>query len=204
MRAKHTFNPEMFDRLESREVLSALHPHLPPHSVVTAAARAQAIIAELKALHVSIPMHVLPPTTPSPRPVTTPTTITTLARVTTPTNLTPVTTPTTAAQATPMANVTSDLKAVFSAFQGGSTTPTLTTQFPMLRFQGNSVGVNIKASNGNFAAMVTALTNLGMTINTQSAAFGLVEGFLPINQLPTASALPAVASIVPNFKPMMA
>lgn len=197
MRANHTFNPEMFDRLESREVLSALHPHLPSHFAVAAAARAQAIIAELKALQLHIPMHVLPPTTPGLRPVTTPTPTTTaaLARVTTPS--------TAAVQTTPMANVTSDLKALYAAFQGGSTTPTLTAQFPMLRFQGNSVGVNIKASNGNFTAMVTELTNLGMTINTQSASYGLVEGFLPINELPTASALPAVASIVPNYKPTM-
>jgi hypothetical protein len=201
MRAKHTFNPEMFDRLESREVLSALHPHLPSPFAAAVAARAQAIIAEYKALHVSIPIHFLPPTTPGPGPVTTPTTLATLARATTPTNLARA--PTTAAQTTPLANVTSDLKALFTAFEGGSTTPTLATQFPMLRLQGNSVGVDIKASSGNFAAMVTTLKNLGMTINTQSAAFGLVEGFLPINQLPTASALPAVASIVPNYKPMM-
>ncbi len=47
-----------------------------------------------------------------------------------------------------------------------------------------------RAWPGNFSQFLTQLTDAGMQITDSSAAYDLVEGYVPINELPTIAELP--------------
>jgi hypothetical protein len=94
-------------------------------------------------------------------------------------------------------NVSQSLGAAYQAFVSNQSAPPA-SQFPLLRFQGNSVGVDVKVT-GNFTQAVAQLQSLGMSVTSTSAANDLVEGFLPLSALPTAAQLPQVASVGPNY-----
>lgn len=77
----------------------------------------------------------------------------------------------------------------------------------LILFQGNSVGVNVSVytdANSSLNNAISALQNLGMSVTGTDQAMGIVEGFLPISQLPTAANLSTVdgARQVVNISPI--
>src|SRR5271157_1579314 len=94
----------------------------------------------------------------------------------------------------PMANLGGQLISLYEAFQGGeSSSVALASQFPLDQFQGDSVLVGLTAYT-DFQAFKTSLGNLGMQIVDTNPTDGLVDGYLPINELPTAAQLPQTLS----------
>jgi hypothetical protein len=99
-----------------------------------------------------------------------------------------------------MKNVSQDLNQLYNAFvSNGGNVSQLSSQFPMLRIQGNSVSVTVKGK-GNFNTLLRDLQNAGMTVSTSSAFYNVVVGFLPIASLPTVSNLPETGNISPNYR----
>ena len=101
----------------------------------------------------------------------------------------------------PIAPLGGQLISLYEAFQGGETSSTgLSEQFPLDQFQGDSVLVDLTAYT-DFQGFKTALDNLGMQIVDTNQTNGLVDGYLPINELPTAAQLPQTLSGQPAYKP---
>jgi hypothetical protein len=70
--------------------------------------------------------------------------------------------------------------------------------------QGNNVGIDVHTNNpGDFAAVMTELQSAGMQITASDAAHGLIDGLLPIAQLPTVANLPQAPSVNPLWIPIM-
>ncbi len=92
------------------------------------------------------------------------------------------------------------LNVIYSEFQtyvaAGSTGTFVSSQAGKASISGTSVGVDIRAK-GDLAALTTELKALGMTVTATSTQFGIVEGTLPIAQLPTVSSYSAVVGISP-------
>ena len=104
----------------------------------------------------------------------------------------------------PMANVGGQLISLYEAFEKGSNSSgSLAKQFPLDQFNGNSVLVDL-TSYTNFQGFKTSLGNLGMQIVDTNPADGLVDGYLPINELPAAAELPETLSGQPAYKPELA
>ncbi len=74
----------------------------------------------------------------------------------------------------------------------------------LVQIQGTSVGITVKDSNpADFNTLVTALQSAGMQITDSSATYGLVEGFLPVAQLPTVAALSDAPSVAPLYQAIL-
>ena len=100
----------------------------------------------------------------------------------------------------PMANLGGPLISLYEAFQGGETSSAaLAKQFPLDQFKGDSVLVGLTAYT-DFQGFKTSLSNLGMQIVDTNPTDGLVDGCLPINELPTAAQLPQTLSGQPDLK----
>ena len=56
------------------------------------------------------------------------------------------------------------------------------------------MGLEVKSLGGDFSQFATQLTNIGMDITSTSATYDLVNGYAPINQLPTIAELPQTMS----------
>jgi large repetitive protein len=103
----------------------------------------------------------------------------------------------------PMANLGVAVVNVYKAYvQSGGHTSQLSTEFPMLQFNGALVGLEVKSLGGDFNQFVTQLTNVGMQIQNSSATYGLVSGYAPVNELPTIAQLNQTQSGVANYKPI--
>ena len=99
----------------------------------------------------------------------------------------------------PMANLGGQLINLYEAFQGGQTNSSaLAKQFPLDQFQGDSVLMGLTAYT-DFQGFKTSLSNLGMQIVDTNPTDGLVDGWLPINELPTAAQLPQTMSGQPDM-----
>lgn len=66
--------------------------------------------------------------------------------------------------------------------------------------RGDMVGVDVRGT-GDFRTFKNALVNLGMQVTAENAAKGIVEGFLPIAQIPTAVRIPQTVGIDPIYQP---
>ncbi len=107
------------------------------------------------------------------------------------------------AQNGPMANLGVGLVDVYKAYvDGGGNTAALPSEFPQTEFQNGEVGIQLKMLGGDFSQYVSQLTNVGMNVTTTSAAYGLVEGFAPVNELPTLAAMSQTQSGQANEKPV--
>jgi hypothetical protein len=70
--------------------------------------------------------------------------------------------------------------------------------------QGSNVGIQVHDNNpADFATLVSQLQADGMQIVSSSATYGLVEGMLPIAQLPAVAGLPEVPGVAPMFQPQV-
>ena len=99
------------------------------------------------------------------------------------------------AQNGPMANLGTGLVGVYQAFlNSGGNTSELATEFPKYEFDNGLVGMSVKALGGDFSQFLTQLTDAGMQITDSSTTYDLVEGYAPVNQLPTIAELPDTMS----------
>ncbi|MGZ3470762.1 MAG: S8 family serine peptidase, partial [Isosphaeraceae bacterium] len=100
----------------------------------------------------------------------------------------------------PMANLGGQAISLYKAFQGGQTNSSaLAKQFPLDQFQGDSVLMGLTAYT-DFQGFKTSLSNLGMQIVDTNPTDGLVDGWLPINELPAAAQLPQTMSGQPDMR----
>ena len=64
------------------------------------------------------------------------------------------------------------------------------------------VGLQVKSLGGDFSQFETQLTDVGMQVTTASSYYGVVEGFAPVNALPTIAEMPQTMSGQVLYKPI--
>src|SRR5206468_1176666 len=64
------------------------------------------------------------------------------------------------------------------------------------------VGLQVKSLGGDFNQFVTSLQNLGMHVSAASGLYGLVDGFVPVNSLPTLAEMAQTQSGQLIYKPV--
>lgn len=126
----------------------------------------------------------------SPPSATTPAAVTTPSVTPTPTDI----------KSGPLAKAGQDLITIYEEFQqqGGGASFT-SSKAGYIEIQGTNVGIDAYMSGGNFTTYVASLASLGMQIKSQDAAHGIVEGFLPISQLPSAAQNAQTLSLSPIY-----
>ncbi len=82
----------------------------------------------------------------------------------------------------------------------GAFTPTLSGQ---IYFSGTSVGVDIIFHGGNYNTLVGQLKGIGMQVTATEQQDGIVEGYLPISQLPVVASNGYATTISPVYKPVI-
>jgi hypothetical protein len=103
----------------------------------------------------------------------------------------------------PLANAGVDLINIYQQFeaQGGGSTFT-PSGAGVVEIKGTSVGIDAHMkAGGDFNSYVSTLSSLGMQIQRQDAAHGLVEGLLPIGQLVAAAQNPQTTSLSAVYIP---
>jgi hypothetical protein len=99
------------------------------------------------------------------------------------------------------ANVSALFDTIYEEYESG-TLPASTQQPGQVEIQGSDVGVQIETSNSSeFSMLVADALSLGLQITESSAAYNIVEGFLPISALPAAGQLPGSPSVTPMVYP---
>ncbi len=104
------------------------------------------------------------------------------------------------------ANVSQTLGVIYAAYQADPSgfpadIPT-TNDANRVQIQGTSVGISVRDNNpADFSTLVAALQSDGMQITDSSAQDGVVDGFLPVAQLPAVASLPNAPALVPQFQP---
>jgi len=95
------------------------------------------------------------------------------------------------AQNGPMANLGTAVVGIYQSYiEGGDSASQLAAANPYIEFQNGMLGLQLKSLGGDFSQYTTQLTDLGVQITTSSAYYGLVESFVPINDLPAVATLP--------------
>ena len=116
--------------------------------------------------------------------------------------------PTTPAATSLPANVSQTLGVIYAAYQANpSDFPAdipATNGANRVEMQGTSVGITLHDSNaGDFNTFVAALQSAGMQITDSSAQYGVVDGFLPVAQLPAVASLPDAPAVMPLYQPSL-
>ncbi|MHB1556201.1 MAG: hypothetical protein ACYC61_01850 [Isosphaeraceae bacterium] len=110
---------------------------------------------------------------------------------------------TTAVGALP-ANVSAALQSLYQEYEnagGGSFAPSLPSD-RTLQISGTDVGVSLKVSaSSDFNTTLSQLQSDGLQVSTSSSSYGIIDGMLPIADLPTVAAV--VASVTPTPPPML-
>jgi hypothetical protein len=151
------------------------------------------------------PSFIVP--TPAPSPPTTPvTTIPTQA--VTPPSSSPSPSRTIPTSPGPLpANVSQALQTIYQeykAFQGTGGDIFTSSQANVVVLNGTNVGVQVHANGtGDFNAFIAQLKSEGMQVTASDATYGIVEGMLPIAQLPSVAVDPQTLSITPMYKPIL-
>ncbi len=102
----------------------------------------------------------------------------------------------------PMANMGQELISVYKAFiQSGGNTSSLATEFPEVEFNNGMIGTQVKSLGGDFSQFVTTLRDVGLHVTSSSAYYGLVDGWAPVNALPTIAEAQQTMSGSPLYKP---
>jgi hypothetical protein len=104
-------------------------------------------------------------------------------------------------------NVSSQLQSLYAQYESYLSTNSSGTFTPtglnMLIIKGNDVGINFQTSDSaDFNTILSQLQSDGMQVNSSSSYYGVIEGMLPIAQLPAVAQLPS-ASVTPMYPPMM-
>jgi hypothetical protein len=130
----------------------------------------------------------------------------TIAPTATGTGITTTTTGSSTASPGPLpANVTAALQSLYQEYEsaggGSSFKPSLPSD-SLLQISGDSVGVSLKmSSSGDFPTFLSQLQSDGLQVTSSSATYGMVDGMLPISDLPTIAQL--ASSVTPTSPPIM-
>ncbi|WP_165073598.1 hypothetical protein [Paludisphaera rhizosphaerae] len=101
----------------------------------------------------------------------------------------------------PMAQLGGQLIGLYLKQQSGiNNTQTLQDAYPALQISNGSVLVGL-TTWGNLNSFRTTLTNLGMKVTASSTTYGMVNGWVPINQLYSIAQLPGLVSGRPIYTP---
>ena len=106
------------------------------------------------------------------------------------------------------ANVGAPLQSLYAQYEtyesSGGHGPFSPTGANLLVINGTDVGIQVKdTSTGDFNTLIAELQGDGMQILDSDSTYGLVEGMLPIAQLPTVAQLPQTLSITPMSNPIL-
>jgi hypothetical protein len=85
--------------------------------------------------------------------------------------------------------------------QAGGTGTFRPVEAGQILFAGDAVGVDIRTSAANFNTMLGEMEQLGMQVTATAPQVGVIEGFLPIAQLPTVAGNAGLAGMNPIYKP---
>jgi hypothetical protein len=84
------------------------------------------------------------------------------------------------------------------------TVPPSADSAQLVLIQGDQVGIQVRDGNpADFGALLAELQNAGMQILASDATYGLIQGMLPIAQLPAVAALPEIPSVGAMFRPVL-
>ena len=83
---------------------------------------------------------------------------------------------------TAMQNIGAPLTDIYLAFENGASASALAASFPTVSFQGNMVGVSLRART-SATTLASELQNLGASIVATSTANLAVEAYVPVSQL---------------------
>ncbi|MBX6314631.1 MAG: S8 family serine peptidase, partial [Isosphaeraceae bacterium] len=112
----------------------------------------------------------------------------------------------TAVKSGPLAKAGQDLVSIYEEYQafvqGGGGGQFTSQKAGIIRMQGNLVGIDARG-RGDVGDYTTALQKLGMQVQAVDPVNRIVEGMLPIDQLPAAVALPNTVGIDPIYKPIL-
>jgi hypothetical protein len=106
------------------------------------------------------------------------------------------------------ANVAQPLHTIYAeyaAYVDAGGTGTFTSSLAkVVVMNGTNVGVQFHWNGtGDFSAFIAGLQSDGVQVIDSSSTFGLVEGMLPMSQLPTVAVLPQTLSLTPMYIPML-
>jgi hypothetical protein len=102
-----------------------------------------------------------------------------------------------------LAKMGSVLTNLYNAYQAKGTVAAISSAFPQLQFQGDSVSVMISTTDrANLNAFVGELKNLGMQVSASNSTYGLVTGNIPVSAIGTIAALPTIRGASPIMKPV--
>ncbi len=95
------------------------------------------------------------------------------------------------AQHGPMANLGTAVVGIYQEYmQSGGGPAQVAAANPLIEFQNGMIGMQVKSLGGDFSQFTSQLTDVGMQITNSSAYYGLVDGFVPINDLPSIAEMP--------------
>jgi hypothetical protein len=98
-----------------------------------------------------------------------------------------------------------ELGAIYTEFvnyeQAGGTGTFSSPQSSQVVMAGEAVGINIRTSAANFTNMLDEMEEIGMDVTATASSIGVIEGFLPIAQLPAVAANTGLVGMDPVLKP---
>ena len=101
-------------------------------------------------------------------------------------------------------NVAGSLQSLYTEFEGAGTGSFQPSQpnDALLQISGNNVEVSIKVGSGtDFATALAQLQSDGMQVSNSSSGYDLIQGMLPISELPAAAQI--ASSVTPISPPLM-
>ncbi len=108
------------------------------------------------------------------------------------------------AQNGPMANLGVALVDIYQSYvQSGGQTSQLPAAYSEIQFNNGMVGMEVKSLGGDFGQFQTQLQDLGMQVMASSSYYGVVDGWAPVNELPTIARLAQTQSGQANYKPTL-
>ncbi len=108
------------------------------------------------------------------------------------------------AQNGPMANMGVSLVEIYQAFaQSGGQTSQLASEFSNIQFLNGMVGIEVRSLGGDFSQFQSQLQELGMQVQASSSYYGVVAGWVPVNELPTIARLPQTMAGESDYKPFL-
>lgn len=87
-------------------------------------------------------------------------------------------------------------------YQEGSQGAFLSAQSQTVEMAGPTVGVTVVFDKGTFASNLQNMEQVGMVVTQTYSNFDVVQGFLPIWQLPAVAGDPNMDGLTPVFKPL--
>jgi hypothetical protein len=107
------------------------------------------------------------------------------------------------AQDGPMANLgVAPVNIYESYIQSGGNTSQLQSQFPDVMFRNGMVGMDLKSLNGDFSQFESQVIETGFQVTAVDPTDNIVEGFAPINALPTLAELQTTEAGQVEYTPL--